>query len=51
MGIAKAKVFLYCCIVSYRSEFVITPIVAKRIEKGIIVKKSILVWVINYLWG
>jgi hypothetical protein len=43
MEVAKAKVFLYCCIVSYRSESITAPIVVKRIEKGIIVKKSILV--------
>ena len=51
MGVAKAKVFLYCCTVSYKSESVMAPIVAKRIKKGIIVKKSMLVWVVNYLWG
>ena len=41
--VAKVKVFLYCCTVSYRSESVAAPIVAKRMEKGIIIKKSILV--------
>ena len=43
MEVARAKVFLYCYTVSYRSESITAPMVAKRIEKGIIVKKSILV--------
>jgi hypothetical protein len=43
VGVTRAKVFLYCCTVSYRSESVVAPIVAKKMEKGIIIKKSILV--------
>ena len=48
MEVVEAKVFLYCYTVSYRSESVAVPTVAKRIEKGIIVKKCMLVWVRYY---
>ena len=51
MEVAGAKVFLYCCTVSHRSESVAAPTVAKRIEKGMIVKKSMLVWVGYHSWG
>lgn len=43
VGVAKAKVFLYYYTVSHKSESVAAPTVAKIMEKGIIVKKSILV--------